>query len=60
VRKFAFHEHSVSIALLAYLLAIQFGVGEQGVYVSIVLGESLAGLVAIALFRRGRRKLKQV
>ncbi len=41
---------------LAYLLAIKFGARQNGVYWSIVVAESTAGLVGIALFRRGRWK----
>ena len=45
---------------LAYLLAIQAGIGETGVYWSIVVAESTAGLVAAYLFRRGKWKQVQV
>jgi putative MATE family efflux protein len=45
---------------LAYLLAVRLNWGESGVYWSIVTAESLAGLVAIWLFRRGKWKLTQV
>ena len=45
---------------LAYLLAIQLGAKEPGVYWSIVLAESMAGLVGILLFRRGTWKEKQI
>jgi putative MATE family efflux protein len=41
---------------LAYLLALKLGAGEKGVYWSIVIAESIAGLVAIGLFRRGKWK----
>ena len=41
---------------LAYLLALQLGGRESGVYWSIVVAESMAGLIAIWLFRRGRWK----
>ena len=41
---------------LAYLLAMPFGMAQSGVYWSIVIAESAAGLVAIALFRRGTWK----
>ncbi len=40
----------------AYLLAITLGAGAAGVYWSIVVAESAAGLVGIALFRRGTWK----
>jgi putative MATE family efflux protein len=45
---------------LAYLLAIQLGVGERGVYWSIVIAESIAGLAGIWLFRRGKWKEREV
>ncbi len=45
---------------LAYLLAMKLGAGESGVYWSIVVAESTAGLVAIWLFRRGKWKQMQV
>ena len=41
---------------LAYLLAIKLGANQSGVYWSIVVAESAAGLVGIALFRRGKWK----
>jgi putative MATE family efflux protein len=41
---------------LAYLLAIHLGAKALGVYWSIVVAESTAGLVAIWLFRRGAWK----
>lgn len=41
---------------LAYGLAIALGLGQEGVYWSIVAAESAAGMVGIALFRRGRWK----
>ena len=45
---------------LAYLLALEWGVGANGVYWSIVVAETAAALIAIALFRRGTWKLTQV
>ncbi len=45
---------------LAYLLALKLGAGEAGVYWSIVVAESIAGLLAIWLFRRGKWKQMQV
>jgi putative MATE family efflux protein len=45
---------------LAYLLALELGVGTRGVYWSVVSAESLAGLVGILLFRRGGWKRMQV
>lgn len=44
----------------AYLLAIALGAGETGVYWSIVLAETAAGVVGIVLFRRGAWKSTRV
>ncbi len=44
----------------AYVLALKLGAGESGVYWAIVATESIAGLVAIALFRRGTWKTRAV
>jgi len=45
---------------LAYLLAIQLGAQEGGVYWAIVIAESTVAFVAMWLFRRGRWKEKEV
>jgi len=45
---------------LAYLLALQLGFQANGVYWSVVVAESAAGLVGIWLFRRGKWKQMQV
>jgi len=45
---------------VAYLLAMRLGVGEKGVYWSIVIAESIAGLVAMVWFRRGKWKDRKV
>jgi putative MATE family efflux protein len=45
---------------LAYLLAIELGAGESGVYWAIVVAESAAAIVAIWLFRRGKWKETRV
>jgi putative MATE family efflux protein len=45
---------------LAYLLAISLGAKQTGVYWSIVIAESTAGVVAILLFRHGKWKLTKV
>ena len=45
---------------MAYWLAIKTGAGPHGVYWSIVAAESAAGLLAIALFRRGKWKTRVV
>lgn len=45
---------------LAYILAIHFEMGPQGVFWSITIAFSLLALVAALLFRRGKWKLKVV
>jgi len=45
---------------LAYVLAIAAGMGERGVYGSVVIAESVAALVGIALFRRGKWKQREI
>lgn len=45
---------------LAYLLALQLGFDEQGVFMAIITSESLLGILGIILFRQGRWKLRQV
>jgi putative MATE family efflux protein len=44
----------------AYLLATKTPAGAHGVYWSIVIAESLAGIIAVALFRRGKWKTRMV
>jgi putative MATE family efflux protein len=45
---------------LAYVLAIVMGMGEKGVYYSIVIAESLMTAMAFYLFKKGNWKLKIV
>jgi Na+-driven multidrug efflux pump len=45
---------------LAYLFALKFGAKQSGVYWSIVVAETAAGLVGILLFRRGAWKGKRI
>jgi putative MATE family efflux protein len=45
---------------LAYLLALEAGVQENGVYIAIILAESLITLIAAFIFKRGKWKLRQV
>lgn len=45
---------------LAYLLALKLGAKQNGVYWSIVVAETLAGVIGIALFRGGKWKMKTV
>jgi len=41
---------------LAYVLAINLGFGPSGVFAAVFVGESLMGLLAIVMFRRGHWK----
>ena len=45
---------------LAYALATKAGLGPNGVFTAIVVGESLLTLLAVAVFRSGRWKLHSV
>ena len=45
---------------LAYVLAILLGFEEKGVYVSIIIAESIMAIAALILFRRGKWKLRKV
>ncbi len=45
---------------LAYILAIRSGMNENGVFVAIVIAETIMTLTALMVFRRGRWKLKEV
>lgn len=45
---------------LAYLFAIIFGLEIRGVCYAILIGETALTLISMAIFRRGRWKLKQV
>ncbi len=45
---------------LAWVLAITSGFDEEGVYIAIVVAESLMTLMAWLVFRRGKWKLKEV
>lgn len=45
---------------LAYILALKIGMNEEGVFIAIVVAESLMTLIAWLVFRRGKWKLKEV
>ncbi len=45
---------------LAYFMAIEMNLGEKGVFVAIVLAESLLGMLGVIIFRRGKWKLREV
>jgi putative MATE family efflux protein len=45
---------------LAWFLAIKEGFNEEGVFIAIVVAESLMTLIAWIVFRRGKWKLKEV
>jgi putative MATE family efflux protein len=45
---------------LAWILAIKSGMNEQGVFIAIVIAESIMTLTAWIVFRQGKWKLKEV
>lgn len=45
---------------LAYVLALPFGLEENGVYIAILVAESAMTLAAVLIFRRGQWKTREV
>lgn len=45
---------------LAYVLALTIGMGPEGVFWAVFVSEVLAGIVGVAVFTRGKWKLRQV
>lgn len=45
---------------LAYFVAINLNIGENGVYYSIIIAETIMSLIAMWFFRKGKWKYKQV
>ena len=45
---------------LAYIISIQLGMNEQGVFLAIVIAESCLGMLGLLAFRRGKWKLREV
>ena len=45
---------------LAYILALPAGFRENGVYIAIVVAETLMSVIAAILFKRGRWKDRQI
>ncbi len=45
---------------LAYIIAIQFGMDEKGVFLAIVIAESCLGILGLLAFKRGKWKLREV
>ncbi len=45
---------------LAYVLALQLGIGPEGVFWAVFVSDVLAGILGVHIFRRGRWKSKMV
>jgi Na+-driven multidrug efflux pump len=45
---------------LAYFLAITFDLGPKGVFIAIVIAESVLATMSVLVFRRGKWKLQKV
>ena len=57
INLFCFWLFEIPVALLA---SFHFGMNEQGVFLAVVLAESLLGVVGIIMFKRGKWKIKKV
>jgi Na+-driven multidrug efflux pump len=45
---------------LAYIISIQLGMNEKGVFLAIVIAESCLGMLGFLTFRKGKWKLREV
>ena len=45
---------------LAYFMAINLNIGENGVYYSIIIAETIMSLIAMWFFKKGKWKFKEV
>lgn len=45
---------------LAYIISIQFGMNEKGVFLAIVVAESCLGILGLLSFKKGKWKLREV
>ena len=45
---------------LAYMFALYFGYGQQGVYYAIIMAETIMTIIAVYFFKLGKWKLKKV
>ncbi len=45
---------------LAYMLAMKLGVAENGVYIAIIVAETMMATIGAIIFQRGKWKLRQV
>jgi Na+-driven multidrug efflux pump len=45
---------------LAYVLSMRFNMHEKGVFLSVLIAESILGILAVLFFRKGKWKLNRV
>ncbi len=45
---------------LAYIISVQFGMNEKGVFLAIVVAESCLGILGLLSFKKGKWKLREV